>query len=143
MQRKSVKHNSEDRDLERAARIREVLAALAEVNRRFPVIVEGRNDARALGKLGLEGEMLILHRGQGVYEFCEDVAEQFPRVVLLMDWDLKGESLQGTLAQYLSGHWEEFSLFRDFLKMLCQKDVKDIEGIPRLLERLESGEPSR
>jgi hypothetical protein len=43
----------------------------------------------------------------------------------------------------LSGHWEEFSAFRGIIKILCQKDIKDIEGIPKLLGRLEGDEYPR
>ena len=124
-------------DHERAERLREVLAALAEVNLVVPVVVEGKRDAAALRKLGLEGEIIELHRGIGMYEFCEKLAEQFPKIVLLMDWDDKGEQIHGTLAANLGGHFEGYSPFRGMLKDLCQKDIKDIEGIPRLLERLE------
>jgi 5S rRNA maturation endonuclease (ribonuclease M5) len=130
-------------DLERAERLREVLGALFEVNKRVPVIVEGKKDALALQKLGLVGEVIILHRGQGLYEFCEDVAEKFPKVVLLLDWDEKGEKLYSSLSGNLMGHWEEFSAFRGILKVLCQKDIKDIEGIPKLLGRLEGDEYPR
>lgn len=128
-------------DLKRAERLWEALSALAEVNRRCPVIVEGKKDARALRKLGLRGEIVTLHRGKGLYEFCEDVADRFPKVVLLLDWDSEGENLYRTVAQNLSGHWEEFIVFRDLLKILCQKDVKDVEGIPKLLSRLGAPDP--
>ncbi len=130
-------------DVERAERLREVLLALFEVNKRVPVIVEGRRDEQALKKLGLVGEVLILHRGKGLYEFCEDIAERFPKVVLLLDWDEKGEKLYSSLSGHLRGHWEEFSAFRGIIKILCQKDIKDIEGIPKLLGRLEGDEYPR
>lgn len=130
-------------DLERAERLREVLGALFEVNKRVPVIVEGKKDALALQKLGLVGEVVILHRGKGLYEFCEDIAEKFPKVILLLDWDEKGEKLYSSLAGNLIGHWEEFSAFRGIIKVLCQKDIKDIEGIPKLLGRLEGDEYPR
>ena len=140
-------HNTEKKmpataDLERAERLREVLAALYEVNKRFPVIVEGKKDAIALKKLGLSGELITLHSGKGLYDFCEDMAQKFPRVVLLLDWDDKGEALYRSVSRNLDGHWEEFSAFRGIIKMLCQKDIKDIEGIPKLLLRLEGLQPS-
>lgn len=135
-------------DLERAERLREVLEALHEANKRFPVVVEGKKDATALKKLGLGGEIITLHNGQGLYEFCEELAEKFPRVIVLMDWDEKGESLFRTISDNLKGHWEEFSDFRTIIKILCQKDIKDVEGMPKLLLRLEGlqfreDEPSR
>lgn len=130
-------------DAERAERLREVLGALFEVNKRIPVIVEGKKDAIALKKLGLVGDIIILHSGKGLYEFCEDVADRFSRVIILLDWDEKGEKLNSLVSDNLSGHWEEFSAFRGIIKILCQKDIKDIEGIPKLLGRLEGDEYSR
>lgn len=124
-------------DLERAERIREVFEALFEVNRRVPVIVEGKRDSEALRWLGLTGEIITLHRGNNLYEFCEEVADRYEKVVLLLDWDDRGEALYRFLSSHLKGHWEEFSGFRELLKILCQKDIKDIEGIPRLLKNLE------
>lgn len=123
-------------DIERAERLREVLQSLYEINKRIPVIVEGRRDVLALRKIGLVGDIISLHGGKGFYEFCEEIAERFHRVVLLMDWDEKGESILKSVSTHLKGMWEEFSAFREIIKILCQKDIKDIEGIPGLLERL-------
>lgn len=134
------KNSPSTQDMERAERLREVLEALYEVNKRFPVIVEGKKDAIALKKLGLIGDIITLHSGKGLYDFCEDIAEKFPKVIILLDWDEKGENLFRVISKYLSGHWEEFSVFRGIIKILCQKDVKDIEGIPKLLLRLEGSE---
>lgn len=130
-------------DFERASRLREVFEALYEVNKKIPVIVEGKNDAMALRRLGLAGEIIILHRGNNIYEFCEDISEKFDKVVILLDWDEKGESLNKTLNMHLKGLWEEYSGFREILKILCQKDIKDIEGIPKLLKNLEGDETAR
>ncbi|MCL4491045.1 MAG: hypothetical protein M1510_03935 [Nitrospirae bacterium] len=130
----------QDNDVERAERLKEVLQNLYEVNKRAPVIVEGRRDALALKKIGLAGDIITLHRGKGIYDFCEDIAERFQRVVLLMDWDEKGEDLHKIVSEHLKGLWEEFSAFREIIKVLCQKDIKDIEGIPVLLERLAGAE---
>ncbi len=130
-------------DTERAERLREVLVALIEVNKRIPVIVEGKKDAAALKRLGLVGEIITLHNGKGLYEFCEDIAEKFSRVIILLDWDEKGEKLNGLLSENLSGHWEEFSAFRGIIKILCQKDINDIESVPKLLGRLEGDEYPR
>lgn len=129
-----------DTDVERAERLKEVLQSIYEANKRVPVIVEGKRDALALRKIGLVGDVITLHRGKGMYEFCEDIAERFDRVILLMDWDEKGEELQRTVSRHLKGLWEEFSAFREIIRVLCQKDIKDIEGIPLLLRRLAGGE---
>lgn len=127
-------------DIERAERLRVVLQSLYEVNKRVPIVVEGRKDVKALRKVGLIGEIITLHGGKGIYEFAEDIAERYHRVLLLMDWDAKGDQLYRTVSAHLKGHWEEFAPFREVIKLLCQKDVKDIEGIPVLLERLAGAE---
>jgi 5S rRNA maturation endonuclease (ribonuclease M5) len=119
------------------------MEALHEVNKKAPVIVEGKKDAVALRSLGLTGEVITLHRGSNLYEFCEDISERFEKVVILLDWDDKGESLHRTVSAHLRGQWEEFSGFREVLKILCQKDIKDVEGIPKLLRNLEGDETSR
>lgn len=126
-------------DAERAERLRQVLDALAEINKLVPVVVEGRRDAAALKALGLEGEIITLHNGAGMYEFSEALTRRYEKVVLLLDWDDKGDTLTGKLGEELGGHYEEFSFFRNVLRILCQKDIKDIEAIPSLLRRLEGG----
>ncbi|MEW6116738.1 MAG: toprim domain-containing protein [Nitrospirota bacterium] len=127
-------------DIERAERLKEVFQNLYEVNKRIPIIVEGKRDVRALRRIGLIGDIIALHGGKGIYDFCEEIAERYNRVLLLMDWDDRGEKLFKALSEHLKGHWEEFSAFREIIKILCQKDVKDIEGVPVLLERLAGAE---
>ncbi len=127
-------------DTERADRLREIIEHLHEVNQRIPIIVEGKKDASALRNLGLIGDIITLHNGKNLYDFCDDITRRFHRVILLLDWDKKGEDLNRALSHHLKGHWEEFSSFRDFFKILCQKEIKDIEGIPTLLRRLERDE---
>jgi 5S rRNA maturation endonuclease (ribonuclease M5) len=127
-------------DADRAERLREILEHLQEINKGVPVIVEGKKDASALRTLGLTGDIITLHNGSGLYDFCDNIAERFQRVILLLDWDRKGEDLNRVLSAHLRGHWEEFSSFRELFRLLCQKEIKDIEGIPKLLRRLEGNE---
>ena len=127
-------------DLERAERLRKVIEFLHEINKNIPVIVEGKKDASALRRLGLAGDIITLHNGKNIYDFCADIEERFNKVVILVDWDKKGEYLNKTLSENLKGYWEEFSSFRELLKLLCQKEISVIEGIPKLLRRLEGNE---
>ncbi|OGW39903.1 MAG: hypothetical protein A2Y97_07200 [Nitrospirae bacterium RBG_13_39_12] len=127
-------------DIERAERLKLVIEALYEINKKVPVIVEGKKDELALRKLGFIGEIITLHRGKSLYDFCADIEERFQKVIILLDWDKKGNILNKTLTENLKGHWEEFSSFRELFKILCQKDIRDIEGIPKLLRRLEGNE---
>jgi len=128
------------RDFERAERLRKVIEALYEINISIPVIVEGNKDVSALRELGLVGEIIPLNGGKNLYDFCFDIAERSQKVIILLDWDKKGESLTKTLSMHLNGYWEEFSYFRELFKIHCQKEIKDIESIPKLLRRLEGDE---
>lgn len=127
-------------DTERAERLRKIIEALHEINQIIPVIVEGKKDASALRRLGLIGEIIILHNGKSLYDFCTDIEDRFHSVIILVDWDKKGKDINKTLTENLKGHWEEFSSFRELLKLLCQKEISVIEGIPKLLDRLEGNE---
>lgn len=127
-------------DIERADRLRKIIEALYEINKSIPVIVEGKKDLSALRELGLVGEIITLNRGKNLYDFCVDIAERFQKVIILLDWDKNGENLTKTLAVYLNGYWEEFSYFRELFKVHCQKEIRDIEAVPKLLRRLEGNE---
>lgn len=130
-------------DIERSERLREVIEELYEINKTIPIIVEGKKDANALRMLGLIGEIITVHRGRSLYDLCTDIAMKFHRVIILSDWDKKGENINKALSMHLRGHHEEFSSFRELIKILCQKEINDIEGIPKLMRRLEGDGISR
>lgn len=123
-------------DALRAGKLRDLLDRLALANAEVPIIVEGKRDCEALRLLGFRGEILTLHGRGGFYDFAEDIHAAFGAVILLLDWDQKGEMLQVQIGALLKGLWEEFGQFRESLKHLCQKDIQDVQGIPSLLERL-------
>ncbi len=123
-------------DIERAERMLLNLSTLRHYNEDVPIIVEGKRDIKALRELGFDGTLISINNGKGLYEFCEDILEHHSKVVLLMDWDNRGEHLFRELSAYLSGLWEPFGHIREALKALCQKEIKDIEGIPSLLFNL-------
>ncbi len=131
------------RDAVRAERLRELIVELAELNSpehgHVPVIVEGKRDKAALETLGLRGEVITFNRGVRVHDFCEHIAENHAEVVLLTDWDREGDALHKKLGRELKGRWEVFGRFREVLMLMCQKEVKDVEGLPALLRRLEAG----
>ncbi len=129
------------REAERAERLRELIVELAELNcqEHVPVIVEGKRDRAALEMLGLTGEVITFNRGVRVHDFCEHIAERHDQVVLLTDWDREGDALHNKLGRELKGRWEIFRRFREVLRLMCQKEVKDVEGLPALLRRLETG----
>ena len=123
-------------DVLRADKLREVLERLYHINEHVPIIVEGRRDVEALRLLGFAGDIFTLHGRRGFYEFAESVHEKCDSVVLMLDWDEKGEALQAQVGALLSGLWEIYAPIRESLMNLCQKDISDIQSLPSLLERL-------
>ena len=130
-------------DAERAERLRDLIDELTGINSTehgdVPVIVEGKRDKAALITLGLTGKIITYNQGLGVHDFCEQIAENYNEVMLLMDWDREGNALQQKLGRELAGQYEKFKRFRETLILMCQKEIKDIEGVPALLRRLEAG----
>ncbi|MCS7203890.1 MAG: hypothetical protein NZ809_05530 [Thermodesulfovibrio sp.] len=126
-------------DPERAEKIREILHYLYEINKLVPIVVEGKRDKKALRDIGFDGKIITIHSGQSLYDFSESVMNQFDKVVLLIDWDEKGEELYLKVGEALRGMWEDFASIRELLKVLCQKEISEIEDIPNLFRRL-SGE---
>lgn len=123
-------------DVLRADKLREVLEHLYHVNERVPIVVEGKRDIEALRILGFSGEILALHGRLGLYEFAEGIHEHYSNIVLLLDWDDKGETLQSRMRALLPGLWEEHAPIRESLINLCQKDIRDVQSLPSLLDRL-------
>lgn len=123
-------------DWERSEKIREVLHYLYEINKFVPIIVEGKRDKKALNDIGFDGEIITLHSGKSIYEFSENIANRFDKVVLLFDWDEKGEELYSKIGEHLNGMWEDFASIRELLKILCQKEISEIEQIPTLFNRI-------
>jgi len=123
-------------DWERAERIKEVLHYLYEINKLVPIIVEGKRDKKALRDIGFDGEIITLHSGKSIYEFSETIASRFEKVVLLIDWDEKGEELYSKVGESLQGMWEDFASIRELLKILCQKEIAEVEEIPSLFLRI-------
>jgi 5S rRNA maturation endonuclease (ribonuclease M5) len=138
LHKKSIKNKKEfiPLDWERAEKIREVLHYLYEINKLVPIIVEGKKDKKALRDIGFDGEIITLHSGKSIYEFTETIAQKFEKIVLLIDWDEKGEELYCKVGENLQGMWEDFASIRELLKLLCQKEITEIEEIPSLFQRI-------
>lgn len=71
----------------------EELEGLRELSREVPVVVEGRNDEKALRELGIEGEIFHISAGTPFYEFCEEIATRYKEVILFTDTDKEGQKI--------------------------------------------------
>lgn len=114
-----------------------VIARLKEEGGRYPVIVEGRKDERALREMGLSGTVLRLDTGKSVFNFCEGLRGEYDRVIILTDWDRRGGRLARALREGLMANGISYDVeLRKQIAFLARKEVKDVEGLPKLLEKL-------
>lgn len=114
-----------------------VIARLKEEGGRYPVIVEGRKDERALREMGLSGTVLRLDTGKSVFNFCEGLRGEHDRVIILTDWDRRGGRLARALREGLMANGISYDVeLRKQIAFLARKEVKDVEGLPKLLSKL-------
>lgn len=99
-----------------------------------PILVEGADDEGTLRKLDVNGQIL---RASGssktLLNFLESLVG-FKQIIILTDFDRAGDKL----ATFCTKHLERLGVepvveFREKLKALLHKDVKDIEGLAKFL----------
>jgi 5S rRNA maturation endonuclease (ribonuclease M5) len=115
-----------------------LLNQLIEYNQQIPVVVEGRRDAESLKRLGVTGEILKLHSGKSLYDFCDGLANQHPKFILLLDWDQRGNDLLAKMARHLETGWQEFTHFRSGFMTLCGKHLQEVENLASWFKSLQA-----
>ncbi|HDN65820.1 MAG TPA: hypothetical protein ENF23_05970 [Methanosarcinales archaeon] len=117
--------------------IERVLQDLIEMSDRGAVIVvEGRNDESTLRNLGVCGA-IESPCGQSLLHFTDSLASNYDSVVVLTDWDRRGNQLSTQIVRYLQSRDVVIDTdLRSRLKKLVQKDIKDVQGLKRHITRL-------
>ncbi len=129
-----VDHEIYRRKLEK---MEELLSEISEYSGRGAIIiVEGKRDIFSLRRLGIEGNFEIA-TNTSLYNFTETVAKIGNEVIVLTDWDRRGD----LLAVKLSGYFENFGLkpelqIRHKMKLICYKEIKDVESLYTYVSRL-------
>jgi len=122
---------------ERLDLLDKVLDELRELSESVPVIVEGRRDVQALRRLGITRNVRALHEGSSIMTFCESIAREHARAVILTDWDKRGGRLARNLKDGLEANGvSTVGKIRTQIVILSKKEVKDVEGLPTFIERL-------
>ena len=75
-----------------------------EMNKNYPLIVEGMRDEKVLRKMGFEGEIIKINSGMNLVEFSDEISRNYRHVILLLDWDGKGNYLTTKLKTLLQGN---------------------------------------
>lgn len=113
---------------ERLEHLEALIDELVVVNREIPAIVEGKRDVRALRRLGLEGEILMVNTGESRITFCDRLAGRYAEAILLTDWDRTGGIIARDLRDNLKGR---VRLERNLRKGLAlYSEVSAVEELP-------------
>lgn len=107
---------------------------LQQLNKETPIVVEGEKDVHALRQLGMTGEILTVHAGYNLVDFCDEVASRYEEVILLTDWDKQGGRLSATICKNLGGRTRCLTEFRALFARNSM--VKDVEGLPSFLHSM-------
>lgn len=117
--------------------LEEQISALMEASHKgAAIIVEGMRDERALRALGISGPVIMASRRPAL-DLAEDAARRYREIVVLTDWDLKGDEMALKIDQYLrsAGSRPDMDI-RSRLKKLVKKEIKDVESLSLYVERM-------
>lgn len=96
------------------------------------ILVEGKSDKEALASFGIKNSS-ILYLKEPLYQVVESVAKKSKECVLLMDLDAEGRKLQERLLTDLQANGVKVNT--RFTKLLYTTKVRNIEAIPKYIER--------
>jgi 5S rRNA maturation endonuclease (ribonuclease M5) len=117
--------------------LEELIASLLDAScHGAAVIVEGRRDMQALRALGLTGPVIMASRRRAL-DLAEDAARSYTQIILLTDWDGKGDEMCRTLERHLRslGSRPDGEI-RSRLKKLVKKEIKDVESLSRYADKM-------
>jgi 5S rRNA maturation endonuclease (ribonuclease M5) len=122
---------------QRLERVEELLSELSDYSGRGAIIiVEGKRDILSLKRLGIEGDFELATR-YSLFNFSERIAELGREVIILTDWDRRGDLLAGKLSEYFKNFGLKPELqIRNKLKLISQKEIKDIESLYNYVSKL-------
>ena len=117
--------------------LEELIASLLDASYQgAAIIVEGRRDLQALRALGLSGPVIMASR-RSALDLAEDAARSYPQIMLLTDWDSKGDEMCKTIEYHLRSMGSRPDKeIRSRLKKLVKKEIKDVESLSQYAQRM-------
>ncbi len=101
------------------------------------VVVEGERDRRALRRLGLEGPILLVHRGETLAQTAYRLVGPGRRVIVLTDWDGEGGQFARRLKELLGAERVELDLeYRRRFARILRGELVHVEGLYNWARRL-------
>lgn len=100
------------------------------------IMVEGEKDERSLRSLGINGR-IVKAAHPPLLSLADKIARESGTVVLLTDWDERGERLALRISKYLRSLDVNIdTVIRRQLKGLVCKDIGDVESLYKYVEKL-------
>lgn len=122
---------------ERLERVEELLLDLREDNEEIPILVEGSKDRETLRTLGFQGDLIQVHSGESIFNFCEQLARDYDEVIVLMDWDRTGGRLFELLEEGLEANQVAYDRsYRRELARTTRKEISDVESLDTYIRNL-------
>lgn len=121
----------------RLERVEELLLELSEHSEKGAVIiVEGKRDILSMKRLGIDGSFELATR-HSLFNFAERIAKTGCEVIILTDWDRRGDILATKLSEYFGNFGIKPELqIRNKLKLITQKEIKDVESLYTYVSKL-------
>lgn len=124
-------------DEERLERLDAILDRIQSMSSDHVVLVEGKNDRRALSELGLSVDTIEIQKDGGPLRAAEMVYEAGKKAIILTDWDDRGDRWAKDLSEQLSALCVSYDTgIRRDLRDVCIRDIKDVESLHSLYVRL-------
>jgi|SRR5580693_6439137 5S rRNA maturation endonuclease (ribonuclease M5) len=97
---------------------------------RTAIVVEGENDVRSLRRIGIDGRIIPIHRGQRLAAVARHLDIVADRVILFTDWDTEGGHLARSLGELLeAGRIEVDTDLRRRFARLLHGELVHVEGL--------------
>jgi 5S rRNA maturation endonuclease (ribonuclease M5) len=117
--------------------LEELIVSLQEASDQgAAIIVEGRRDEKSLRAMGLKGPVIMASRRPAL-DLAEEVARSYKEIIMLTDWDDKGDEMAKNIDRLLCSVGARANLeTRNRLKKLVKKEIKDVESLHPYVERM-------
>ncbi len=114
----------------------EILSDMSLLTQDAVFIVEGKRDVQALISLGMHARFEIATQRPLPY-LCDDIALLKRPVVILTDWDRRGNILMLKIKKYLQSlDVNPDTELRERIASIVRKDIKDVESLPTYMSKL-------
>lgn len=122
---------------------------LDDIDEGTAILVEGKKDVQSLRSIGIESDIREMNIGQSMLDLLEhlkrgsgpfDGRPGIRRVIILTDWDNKGEKLASMLGHYCKSVDLEFDLeYRRRIALITGRWIRDVESIDSIYSNLKFG----